>query len=1485
MARKRELTKRLSAIAMAALVAGSSILSGMGSITAMASESTTAVLLKGGGSLDTGFRHSLLEAVKKADPSITTDDAAAKAIKYFKPYMGTGNESSAPSDLATNWTKVSSDESAGKAYVLYQNETIWYWSDSPTTYLSKNSAGMFYQLPNLKEADFSGLNAGQAYNMQLMFSGDESLETVTGLDYSNTINVQGLFQDCESLTSLDLSSFQADVLDANGMEMMLDGSGVTSITLDQDFDFVSKTGITGNWTKKGDDSVVWGADELEALYDGDSTSEGIPNAGTYVKTDKAATKTDKIKEAASKYYEAKNVVDDASVFNIWNIESPDDKFTAFCIDNKWTDKVTGTLSVGHGAPYGYYSKVAATIQNLKNGTKAREKDVTGSGLNSNVMSNQGYLNSDNYGYEPLGSNMVEALTALVYFGPKVYGGSDGIINTKAEYNKLQNAIWHFTNSYSDTWDDEALWSNYHYSDIPEEYRNSTKLYIYVSEATAQNLVAIETTAQSYRIAFLKTDANDELLSGAQLQVTGTDIFGDSYSKTLKETSKKIQQLVLKPGTYTVSETQVPDGYKKADDITFTISRTGEVTSDGKTFSKTSAGTIQFDAAINVIDLYDSEFEISKQDVTSGQEIAGAQLEITGTRDQVKKTDYTEEAEKDVKITPITWTSVAGESHKVKLQPGSYILTEILAPSGYSTATSISFQVVLEDGKLVLKQDNKTVDKIVMKDELIPEKTTDVKISKKDIAGNELAGATLQIFDSNGVKVEEFVSKNEPTTFTLKAGTYSLRETITPDNTLYKISSDVTFKVDADGKVTLVGSNGTVSGTTVTMTDDFITHKIKISKVNIAGKEIDGATLCITGNAKSGVEIEKLTWVSSKDSAHYVELPEGTYTLAETIAPDGYKTSSSISFTVTDDGKVSVNGNVSDSVTMTDEYNYNKVYVSKVNVAGKEIEGAAITVTGKTSDGVEITPITWTSKKNENHYFELAAGNYTMTEVTAPTGYKKAESISFTVDKNGKVTVNGKDQNGKLTMTDQYDTHDIVLSKVDVAGNELTGAKITIKGTTIDGEAFEYSYVSDGKKHTTAIPQGSYTMTETTAPDGFEKAESIAFTVDANGKVTINGSQAASVVMTDKTKSRTVTFKKVDSNGKLLKGAQIKITGKDITGKEITAITFTSTASEAYNATLAPGSYTMEETKAPDGYDKANNISFTVEKDLTIKIGDKKVDEIVMTDVSSTKSATVNISKVDADNKALSGAKLVVYYTGSDNTQKTAASWTTDGNKKSLTLEGGITYTLHEAEAPSGYITAADIKFVIAKDGTVTVNGNKTTDITMTDNYTNVVIKKVGSDGKNLSGAKLQLKDSSGNVVDSWTTDGNDHTLKAKLNAGATYTLHEESAPDGYNVAADVTFTVNKDGKEQSVTMTDVKTTTTQNKDVSGNGTSNAKTATASANGTTTGGTTSGAASTSTANKTPATGDILFPFILAGLAALGCGIGFFVYGRKEKNKRK
>ena len=99
------------------------------------------------------------------------------------------------------------------------------------------------------------------------------------------------------------------------------------------------------------------------------------------------------------------------------------------------------------------------------------------------------------------------------------------------------------------------------------------------------------------------------------------------------------------------------------------------------------------------------------------------------------------------------------------------------------------------------------------------------------------------------------------------------------------------------------------------------------------------------------------------------------------------------------------------------------------------------------------------------------------------------------------------------------------------------------------------------------------------------------------------------------------------------------------------------------------------------------------------------------------------------------------------------------------------------------------------------DGKGTTSGEYDKNYTVTKVKSVTS-GAAVIGAVLQILDSNGTVVEEWTTTNADHEINAKLVAGASYKLHEKSAPAGYIPAADVPFTVSTDGSINEIEMKD-----------------------------------------------------------------------------------
>ncbi len=114
--------------------------------------------------------------------------------------------------------------------------------------------------------------------------------------------------------------------------------------------------------------------------------------------------------------------------------------------------------------------------------------------------------------------------------------------------------------------------------------------------------------------------------------------------------------------------------------------------------------------------------------------------------------------------------------------------------------------------------------------------------------------------------------------------------------------------------------------------------------------------------------------------------------------------------------------------------------------------------------------------------------------------------TFSVDINGKITVNGKTQtDGTLTMVDKPDTNGIFFSKTAVAAKfELAGAEFNLTGSTFEGKAIDpITWTSGGTPKRFMLEDGVYTLTETKAPTGYEAVKPLTFTVSGS-QVYING---------------------------------------------------------------------------------------------------------------------------------------------------------------------------------------------------------------------------------------------------------------------------------------------------------------------------------------------------------------------------------------------
>jgi uncharacterized surface anchored protein len=598
------------------------------------------------------------------------------------------------------------------------------------------------------------------------------------------------------------------------------------------------------------------------------------------------------------------------------------------------------------------------------------------------------------------------------------------------------------------------------------------------------------------------------------------------------------------------------------------------------------------------------------------------------------------------------------------------------------------------------------------------------------------------------------------------------------------------------------------------------------------------------------------------------LPYGEYLLVEVQAPYGYALDSTpVSFTVSADnaekenaltvikvrkentaqkGKISVQktGDIFTSVNMassayTDENGelvvnsttYTPVFANG-NLSGAVFQVIAaediVTLDGTVhaNAGDVVAEIT----TDENGYAEtdlLYLGKYEIKEVQAPYGYVRNSESQFV-----ELTYAGQEiavlDTVNASFVNDYQSVEISLSKV-MENDELFGIGnnneyLSVRfglfaaediqaadGTVIpaDGLLSEVSLDENmTAKFDVQIPFGRYYVKEISTDEHYVLGgEKYLVNFEYMGQdirtVDIDCGQFVNLL-----KRGRIEGHKVDDKSEPLENAVFGLFRTDCT--EFVSANALMTAVSDENGyfefnNIPYGEYAVKEIAAPAGY------IFSDEKYHVVINEDGDVIEIT----AENKPITVEISKRDIYGNELVGAEMVLENADGETVDK----WTSDGTNHIVSRLGAGEYVLKEIAAPDGYVIANDIRFTVDVYGNVTVenveatvtseNGNPL--IVMVDDTTKVQISKQDiTTGEELPGATLQIIDEDGNVVEEWVYTDEAHFIEGKLIAGKEYTLRETIAPDGYEIANEIKFTVNEDGSVTEVVMYDEltpKTTT------------------------------------------------------------------------------
>ena len=600
--------------------------------------------------------------------------------------------------------------------------------------------------------------------------------------------------------------------------------------------------------------------------------------------------------------------------------------------------------------------------------------------------------------------------------------------------------------------------------------------------------------------------------------------------------------------------------------------------------------------------------------------------------------------------------------------------------------------------------------------------------------------------------------------------------------------------------------------------------IDFTKVDEGGKKgLAGAKFKLTKDSDSNWG-SKFAESDENGKVIFEHIELGKYTIEETEPPTGYvkltdmiqvivdynedKTAAVVTFTINDEGMQLEDDNVYVGNELVDIYADAKLIK---NGAAENIKGETLYTKALKDAKFDIYLL---SENGESHFdsstseengsvtfSKLPIGNYVIRETESPSGYLKTnEEVFVKVYRNpenlGEALVDytvGETKYSEPTVVNK--SINIEFIKTDKSGNPLAGAEFTLYDSDENEiEGFEPVTSNEfGEVIFTAVPEGSYIIKETKAPNGYREynkkisAEVIVTENEAVVNFLIDGEEVEleDGVLTVENERKPgggsetpvygkIAIKKVDENKKVLQGAEFtlydsngKVVGKAVSGKD-GIVSFEN---------LEKGNYVIKETKAPDGYVFEVN-----ETEVEIKGSETKTYTFTNKKEEPKKPGRIEIIKTDEEGNLLSDARFSLI----DEKGSTLQNVVTVNGRAAFEDVPAGRYTVKEVQAPAGYeLSEKTVSVTVGSEETITVKFvNKLSGVPVVPVSGRITINKVDENNMALSGAEFTLYNENNEVMGTAVSDENGRVIFENLKDGK-YFVRETKAPEGYEIVTDV----------------------------------------------------------------------------------------------------